>query len=85
MEKNMATNDLKAIRHKLRLPFTVNGPDWYCETIEALAVEVEELRKIEKAADWAYRFMSNDRRQPDDGEQWEAIAEDLRTALGLSK
>lgn len=40
----MATNDLKKIRHKMTLPMTVNGPDWYCETIESLAVEVEALR-----------------------------------------
>lgn len=41
----MPENDLKKIRAKLKLPFTVNGPDFYCETIEALAVEVEELRE----------------------------------------
>ena len=41
-------NDVKAIRDKLRIPFTVNGPDWYCATIESLAVEVEELREAQK-------------------------------------
>ncbi len=39
----MPKNDLKKIRAKLKIPYTVNGPDWYCETIESLAVEVEEL------------------------------------------
>ena len=38
-------NDLKAIRDKLRLPFTVNGPDYYCETIESLAKEIEAVRE----------------------------------------
>ncbi len=41
------TNDVKAIRKKLEIPFTVNGPDWYCQTIESLAQEVEELRAKE--------------------------------------
>lgn len=41
-----------------------------------------KLDRLYDSALWAYQFMTKEGTHPDDGEQWVAIAESLRVALG---